>query len=381
MRDEARPMFESMLAQIDVPATVRSRARAHLDQALEREEQKVLGDSDRFGGRDVSRKLLRTVVLAALVLSMAGLGTAIALSSRTERPSGGSPRPSTPGEPPTCSRDHIVVTTGSYAVAMNSYEQLLTLRNTGSAVCSLPGWPKVTGAEIHHRSVVAVDAYLTELRPSASSGVTLEPSQVATFAIYGQSFNAVQNKSCPQARALAVQWGGSGVKDVRLSLPACTYGRTLAITVTPLVAGRRSLGYFSRYSQVRTARNGGDVISYPDLGISYVLSRASTEGAPPDARSKAAVESSFAHQPVPQAVLGSRLATRPRTIQLAEVTDTSPQPGTGVTAGKPYLAWVIAYSGVPAVSYGPTSGHSSERQTFLGIMAVYTGRWTEFLSG
>lgn len=129
-----------------------------------------------------------------------------------------------------------------------------------------------------------------------------------------------------------------------------------------------------------TTSSSAMVTDYVDMGISYTLTpQASLGSPPPAAASSSAALASFKAQGVPQAVVGTQLSSQTPTVQLAEVTDTSPQTST-VTASVPYLAWVVTYTGLPTVSYGPVAPPSGATQNFVGIMQVSTATWTEFFS-
>jgi hypothetical protein len=116
------------------------------------------------------------------------------------------------------------------------------------------------------------------------------------------------------------------------------------------------------------------------MGISYTLApQAPLSAAAPAAASSTAALASFKAQSVPQGAVGGQLSSETPTVVLAEVTDASPQTP-GVTENVPYLAWVVTYAGVPAVSYGPVAAPNGATQNFVGIMQVSTGTWTEFFS-
>ncbi|HET7173595.1 MAG TPA: hypothetical protein VFI30_04885 [Nocardioidaceae bacterium] len=157
-------------------------------------------------------------------------------------------------------------------------------------------------------------------------------------------------------------------------------GRSTRVAARAHAAPTRVLKQILTLRRQLRAQSAVAPVSYPDMGISYQETPgASLAGAPPQAASAQAALANFREQGVPASVLGSLVASQSPTVELAEVTDQTPQTS-NVTAGVPYLAWVVTYADVPAVSYGPSAAPAGATEHFVGIMAVSTGTWTEFFS-
>jgi len=119
-------------------------------------------------------------------------------------------------------------------------------------------------------------------------------------------------------------------------------------------------------------------ITYPAEGVDVSASAPSLPASPaPDASSPSTVLASFATQGVPKNVLGSLLSSQTPEIDLRTVTEQYPV-SADVTAGTPYVAWVVTYTNTSPLVLGPSSATGTSGCTFVGIMDASTGDWTEF---
>jgi hypothetical protein len=252
MRYDTKTMLERMISEIDAPRAARTRVRVRLERAFEGDDVNDLVQSQDSGGLPLRRSALgRSLALAAVVISIAGVGLAIALTRAEPRPSVLVGPAGTTGSPAACSAHGLKMTVGDYAVAMNSYQQEVFIQNTSNTACTLWAFPTISELQVGSTPIAAEDSYLTELDGQAPTAVSLAAGEEAAFSIYGSSFDAVQNRRCLIAKSLTVQLADTGYQRLELSVPACASPHdSVALSVTPIVTGHPSLDYFSRFSQV-----------------------------------------------------------------------------------------------------------------------------------
>lgn len=131
---------------------------------------------------------------------------------------------------------------------------------------------------------------------------------------------------------------------------------------------------------VRLAADGsGDVVTYDSQGVTVAPPMATTVVPAPAAATAQTVMDSFRSQQVPAGVVGKQIDSAPHTVNQAQVTETMPV-SPEVVSGVPYAAWVVTYTGLPAVSYAPAPPPAGVSCTFVGVMNRATGDWTEFFS-
>ncbi|MDQ1699268.1 MAG: hypothetical protein QOG34_1131 [Frankiaceae bacterium] len=121
------------------------------------------------------------------------------------------------------------------------------------------------------------------------------------------------------------------------------------------------------------------VVSYDSEGVTVAPPLASTSVPAPAAATAQTVMDSFRTQQVPAGVVGKQMDSASHTVGQAQVTESMPV-SPEVVAGVPYAAWVVTYTGLPAVSYAPAPPPPGLSCTFVGVMNRATGDWTEFFS-
>lgn len=170
---------------------------------------------------------------------------------------------------------------------------------------------------------------------------------------------------------------------VILAISALTLGLVLArnwpTARQPAAHGVRPAAQAGAAS-ARGAGAAGVRTRFPHEQLSYKTLSGPVSTARADAKTPAAVQASFARQSAPRGYLGKLLTSRAPTVTLAMVTDQLPQPRTSVKVGVPYQAWVVTYTNVPIISFGPTKPAKGATQDFVGIMDTATGKWTEFFT-
>lgn len=123
----------------------------------------------------------------------------------------------------------------------------------------------------------------------------------------------------------------------------------------------------------------GDVVTYDSQGVTVAPPVATTSLPAPAAETAQTVMDSFRSQQVPSGVVGNQMDSAPHTVHQAQITETMPV-SQEVVSGMPYAAWVVTYTGLPAVSYAPAPPPAGVSCTFVGVMNRATGDWTEFFS-
>ncbi len=127
------------------------------------------------------------------------------------------------------------------------------------------------------------------------------------------------------------------------------------------------------------ADGSGAVVSYESQGVTVAPPVATTSLPAPAAETAQTVMDSFRSQQVPSGFVGNQMDSAPHTVDEAQVTETMPV-SPEVVSGMPYAAWVVTYTGLPAVSYAPAPPPAGISCTFVGVMNRATGDWTEFFS-
>jgi hypothetical protein len=119
-------------------------------------------------------------------------------------------------------------------------------------------------------------------------------------------------------------------------------------------------------------------ITYPAEGINVSASAPASPGrlAPP-ASSPKSVLTSLKQQIVLRHVLGAALAKDTPVVSLRVVTERNPESPL-VTAGRPYVAWVVTYRNTSCLVLGPSKARSFPGCKFVGIMDASAGAWTDF---
>jgi hypothetical protein len=114
---------------------------------------------------------------------------------------------------------------------------------------------------------------------------------------------------------------------------------------------------------------------YPAQGI--LLAAAPPDYTPVVTASEAL--SAFQQQPVPVGALAGEMSTLEPDVSLHLVTENSPTYA-GLAPGATFPAWVVTYSGVTPISYGPAplAQASAMACKFVGILDLDSMAWTSF---
>jgi hypothetical protein len=149
----------------------------------------------------------------------------------------------------------------------------------------------------------------------------------------------------------------------------------IGLAVAPAHPARPPAAHLSAH----LTADGSGSVTYASQGVTFALPSVTTAVPAPAAATAQSVMDSFRSQQVPAGVVGKEMDSAPHTVSQAQVTEvmpTSPE----VIANTPYGAWVVTYTGLPAVSYAPAPPPAGVSCTFVGVMNRATGDWTEFFS-
>jgi len=167
----------------------------------------------------------------------------------------------------------------------------------------------------------------------------------------------------------------------RITIVAATAAATAAtlgvvLSLTPVAPSRVA----ATPVPLRLAADGSNgVVTYDSEGVTVAPPITTPSVPAPAAATAQSVMDSFRSQQVPAAVVGNQMENGTHTVSQAQVTETMPT-SPEVVAGVAYAAWVVTYTGLPAVSYAPAPPPSGLSCTFVGVMNRATGDWTEFFS-
>jgi hypothetical protein len=140
--------------------------------------------------------------------------------------------------PPRCQNDQLELSAGRAGAATTHWEQVVILRNTSRATCSLRGFPGITfvnerGQELGTKAPWALTSFTWHL-PYYET-LRLDPGTEVSFALGGLDYDLVHQQPCPSAAGVKViPPNGSEQLVVKLTWPYCQNGR---VDVSPLVPG------------------------------------------------------------------------------------------------------------------------------------------------
>lgn len=118
--------------------------------------------------------------------------------------------------------------------------------------------------------------------------------------------------------------------------------------------------------------------AYPSEGVTVTSPVLPLPPAAPAASSIDSVMSSLRSQGSARGLLGDSIDSANYTATQQSVTETMPEPGSGVVAGAAFDAWVVTFNGVTPVSYSGQALPSGMSCKGVAIMSIGTGRWTMF---
>jgi hypothetical protein len=140
--------------------------------------------------------------------------------------------------PPRCENDQLGLSAGKAGAAATHWEQVVIVRNTSRATCSLRGFPGITfvndkGQELDTKDPWELSSFTWHL-PYYET-LRLDPGAEVSFALGGLDYDLVHQQPCPSAAGVKViPPNGSEQLGVTLKWPYCQNGR---VDVSPLVAG------------------------------------------------------------------------------------------------------------------------------------------------
>ena len=192
----------------------------------------------------MGRPLLKPYLLVTLLLLGAGLGLALGLSEAPHTISSTrpvtSPFPETPAAVPDCQIPQLALISDPAGwhgneSASNQFRDTLTFTNVSSTSCELSGWPHVQ-AVIGGIAQPTLNQRVRQSAPPApaSSPIALNPRSTASFNVYGEDFDVVNQRTCPETSDLIVAPpSGLGELTVVAELPDCRN----SYYVSPLIPG------------------------------------------------------------------------------------------------------------------------------------------------
>ena len=145
--------------------------------------------------------------------------------------------------PPRCENSQLAMTPGPTGAATTHYEQVVLIRNTSHATCSLRGFPGITftndnGDELRTRDTWTLTSFTWEL--AYYQTLRLNPGDTVSFALGGPDYDTEHQRPCPSAAGVKViPPGGSDQLLVKLAWPYCEKGRVDVSPVVPGVEGPR----------------------------------------------------------------------------------------------------------------------------------------------
>jgi hypothetical protein len=206
----------------------------------------VTGTAPRWGG---ALTALATAILAAACGSGGSTTAArarstttvthtasVTVSTSTASASRARPRARTASAPPGCTPAHTVVSIGQQGAATGHVGIPLLFHNSGTAPCTLTGYPGA--ALVHGRRHLDVartpQGFIGGLSPRARANplVRLAPGGVASAILEGEDFNPQTSAACPRYSGLLITPPNQTVTvRVTLSLTICDP------QIHPVVAG------------------------------------------------------------------------------------------------------------------------------------------------
>jgi hypothetical protein len=169
---------------------------------------------------------MRVVALASL-LALA----ACSASSRAVR----STHPAPVDDAPGCRPSQLALRIGSYTEAGGQFSQTFTFVNVSPETCRLGGWPRVRATAAAGQPIVTETRHVSQsaLSQPAWRAVVLTARQTASFDVYGEGFDALHNRLCPETSFVAVLAPGVGAPlTVSLRIPDCG-----TLEIAPVISG------------------------------------------------------------------------------------------------------------------------------------------------
>ena len=131
------------------------------------------------------------------------------------------------------------------------FEQPVIVENHSQTPCELGGWPALAVIDPAGRPISTTNAFLGRYNPSLPEWPTvlLEPGGRASFAVMGEDYNTVDDRTCPQSSSWRVDLP-SVARPIEVSArrPACEGSKGITFEVTPLLPGL-SMKRFQDFSQ------------------------------------------------------------------------------------------------------------------------------------
>jgi hypothetical protein len=158
-----------------------------------------------------------------------------------------------PAATSSCRAGELRLSASFYGEAGGQFIQTFTFTNTGSATCSLQGWPRLQLTDRSGRSSPARSIEVVQGGPGSRPfrTVLLHSQGAASFDVFGADWNAAANRACPKTFALLVAASGVAPLPVRVALPYCS-----PFYVAPLISGRTDRDSWSTVWAKRWCRIG-----------------------------------------------------------------------------------------------------------------------------
>ena len=139
----------------------------------------------------------------------------------------------------------------NFLEASGQFEQPVIVENHSQTPCELGGWPALAVIDPAGRPISTTNAFLGRYNPSLPEWPTvlLEPGGRASFAVMGEDYNTVDDRTCPQSSSWRVDLP-SVARPIEVSArrPACEGSKGITFEVTPLLPGL-SMKRFQDFSQ------------------------------------------------------------------------------------------------------------------------------------